>query len=173
MEKKSKIEKLAVPMFLAGLIGMLASASLSLGSAALARNPVEYKKVTLTYLSTGYSASDSSCGSYSDLYSASSFNDPTFRARSTSSSNSDKPFTCTVTLYVVTNVDLPTPKPAPTVTIIYKTGAPSVPYVTPTVSPTIRPSHSPTPTATRTPTPTPQSTWWIRPTPIPTKSPRP
>jgi hypothetical protein len=155
------LEKLALPMFITGVFAMLASATITVNSSAVAKNPVEYRKVTLNYLSSGYSSSDSSCGSYQDLYSSSTFNYPTFRSKSSSSSNSEKQFLCTVTLYVVTGVEMPNPKPNPTVTVIYRP------------EPTNQPPFDPRPTQKPTKTPTPKPTWWVLPNPTPTKTPRP
>ena len=164
MAKKSTIEKLALPMFFSGILAMLACTTLNLNAAAQATSPVQYKKVTLTYLAAGNYASESNCGSFSNLYGSTAFNDPTFRARNVSSSNNDGQITCTVTLYVVTNVEIPTPKPVPTVTVIYK---PS-----PTTTPTNHPTTHPTPTTSPSKTPTPLPTWGTWPTPLPTKTPR-
>lgn len=175
MANKSMVERLALPMFVCGILGMLASASISLGAAATAFSPIEYKKVTMTYLSSGYSANDSGCGSAQDLYSASR-SSASFRARNLSSTSSDKTFECTATFYVVTNVTIPTPKAVPTVTVIYKPQPGFTPR--PTDSPT-RPNPTPTstnrpnPAPTFAPTPMPRPNWWLRPTPTPTKQPRP
>jgi hypothetical protein len=166
MSKRSTFEKLALPMFISGIIAMVASAFISLGATASATSPVQYKKITLTYLSSGYSASDSSCGSAQDYYG--SWNMPSFRAKysSNSNSNNDKSFLCTATFYVVDDVEIPTPQPVPTVTVIYRpTTEP-----TPTVRPTNRPTKTPRPkpTQTVTPTPTPTFTPIFSPTPRPT-----
>ncbi len=161
MAKSSMIEKLALPMFISGVLAMLASASLSVTASANAASPVQYRKVTLNYLSSGYSASDSNCGSYQDIYSSSSWNSPSFRAKSLSRSNSEEQFICSVTLYVVSDVDIPTPKPVPTVTVIYRP------------EPTKPPTFRPTPTKKPTASPTPRPTWWQLPTPTPNKTPRP
>ena len=160
MSKQNMIEKLALPMFITGVLAMVASATVSVSATAVAANPVEYRKVTLNYLSSGYSASDGNCGSYQDIYSSSSWNNPSFRARSISSSSQDKQFVCSVTLYVVSDVEIPTPKPVPTVTVIYQP------------EPTTRPTVRPTPTQSATITPKPRPTWWILATPTPTKTPR-
>ena len=178
MTTKSTIERLALPMFVCGIIAMDASAGISLGASANASSPIEYQKVTMTYLSSGYSANDSGCGTTQDLYSASR-SSASFRARNLSNSSNDKTFQCTATFYVVTNVSLPTPKPAPTVTVIYKTAPPAAPR--PTTNPRPTNSPKPTPTVTRTsfpvptftPTPGPRPNWWQRPAPTPTKVPRP
>jgi hypothetical protein len=176
MAKKSMIERLALPMFIFGIIAMVSSATISLGTSANATSPLELKRVTLTYLSTGYSANDSGCGSAQDIYTTNR-TDASFRARSLGNSNSDKTFECTATFYMVTNVSIPTPKPVPTVTIIYKPQPSSSP--TRTQYPTRYPT--PTPTATRTPNPRPtiaptpvtRPNWWQRPSPTPSKQPRP
>ena len=176
MAKKSMIERLALPMFIAGVLAMIGSATLSLGASANASSPVEMKKVTLTYLSSGYSANDGECGSAQDLYSTNR-NLPSFRARNMSSSNSDKTIECTATFYVVTNVSIPSPKPVPTVTVIYRPEPGSNPR--PSISPTRYPT--PIPTATKAPNPKPSASqspapwqnWGQRPTPTPTKLPRP
>lgn len=172
MATKSMIERLALPMFVCGIIAMVSSAGISLGSAANASSPIEYKKVTLTYLSTGYSTSDSGCGSSQDLYSASR-SSSSFRARNLSNSSSDKTFECTATFYMVTNVTIPTPKPVPTVTIIHKPQPVPVPRPTKTSRPTPTPSRTSFPVPTFEPTPVPRPNWWQRPAPTPTKAPRP
>jgi hypothetical protein len=151
---------------------MVSSAGISLGAAANASSPIEYKKVTLTYLSTGYSTSDSGCGSSQDLYSASR-SSSSFRARNLSNSSSDKTFECTATFYMVTNVTIPTPKPVPTVTIIHKPQPTSVPRPTKTSRPTPTPTRTSFPVPTFEPTPVPRPNWWQRPAPTPTKAPRP
>jgi hypothetical protein len=151
---------------------MVSSAGISLGAAANASSPIEYKKVTLTYLSTGYSTSDSGCGSSQDLYSASR-SSSSFRARNLSNSSSDKTFECTATFYMVTNVTIPTPKPVPTVTIIHKPQPTSVPRPTKTSRPTPTPTRTSFPVPTFEPTPVPRPNWWQRPAPTPTKVPRP
>ncbi len=161
MANQSKLEKLAVPMFIAGLLSMLFSAGMTVTNSAKASSPVEYKKVTLTYLTNGSYASDSFCGSSSNSYSSGSWNDPSFRSRSLSGYGSDKQILCTATLYVVTNVEIPTPKPVPTVTVIYR---PS-----PSATPTYHPTGHPVPTYRPTATPTPLPTRWIHPTPLPTR----
>jgi len=172
MATKSMIERLALPMFVCGIIAMVSSAGISLGAAANASSPIEYKKVTLTYLSTGYSTSDSGCGSSQDLYSASR-SSSSFRARNLSNSSSDKTFECTATFYMVTNVTIPTPKPVPTVTIIHKPQPTSVPRPTKTSRPTPTPTRTSFPVPTFEPTPVPRPNWWQRPAPTPTKVPRP
>ena len=172
MAAKSMIERLALPMFVCGIIAMVSSAGISLGAAANASSPIEYKKVTLTYLSTGYSTSDSGCGSSQDLYSASR-SSSSFRARNLSNSSSDKTFECTATFYMVTNVTIPTPKPVPTVTIIHKPQPTSVPRPTKTSRPTPTPTRTSFPVPTFEPTPVPRPNWWQRPAPTPTKAPRP
>jgi hypothetical protein len=166
------IERLALPMFVCGIIAMISSAGISLGAAANASSPIEYKKVTLTYLSTGYSTSDSGCGSSQDLYSASR-SSSSFRARNLGNSSSDKTFECTATFYMVTNVTIPTPKPVPTVTIIHKPQPTSVPRPTKTSRPTPTPTRTSFPVPTFEPTPVPRPNWWQRPAPTPTKAPRP
>lgn len=178
MANKSMIERLALPMFVCGIIAMVSSAGISLGAAANASSPIEYKKVTLTYLSSGYSTSDNYCGSTQDLYSANR-SSSSFRARNLSNSSNDKTFECTATFYMVTNVTIPTPKPVPTVTIIHKPQPTSVPR--PTLTPRPTQTSRPTPTPTRTsfpvptfePTPGPRPNWWQRPVPTPSKAPRP
>jgi hypothetical protein len=172
MATKSMIERLALPMFVCGIIAMISSAGISLGAAANASSPIEYKKVTLTYLSTGYSTSDSGCGSSQDLYSASR-SSSSFRARNLGNSSSDKTFECTATFYMVTNVTIPTPKPVPTVTIIHKPQPTSVPRPTKTSRPTPTPTRTSFPVPTFEPTPVPRPNWWQRPAPTPTKAPRP
>lgn len=161
MSKRSKIDKLAVPMFVSGLLAMLGSAFISLGAAASATSPVQYKKVTMTYLSSGYSSSDSTCGDTQSYYGYSTRD--SFRAKSSSSSSNEKTFLCTATLYVVDEVTIPTPKPVPTVTVIYEQPVRPIPTHTP------RPSRTPKPTPTYSQTPTPTFT----PTPIPTITPKP
>lgn len=161
MAKSSMIEKLALPMFISGVLAMMASASVSLSATANASSPVQYRKVTLNYLSSGYSASDSNCGSYQDIYSSSSWSSPSFRAKSPSRSNSEEQFVCSVTLFVVSDVKIPTPKPVPTVTVIYRP------------EPTERPTVRPTPTQKPSISPKPRPTWWNQPTPTPNKTPRP
>lgn len=172
MATKSMIERLALPMFVCGIIAMVSSAGISLGAAANASSPIEYKKVTLTYLSTGYSTSDSGCGSSQDLYSASR-SSSSFRARNLSNSSSDKTFECTATFYMVTNVTIPTPKPVPTVTIIHKPQPTSIPGPTKTSRPAPSPTKTSFPVPTFEPTPGPRPKWWQRPVPTPTKAPRP
>lgn len=161
MAKSSMIEKLALPMFITGVLAMLASATLSVSATANASSPVQYRKVTLNYLSSGYSAGDTNCGSSQETYSSSSWSSPSFRARSLSRSNSEEQFLCSVTLYVVSDVEIPAPKPVPTVTVIYRPE--------PSERPTIRPKPTKKPTAT----PKPRPTWWNQPTPTPNKTPRP
>jgi hypothetical protein len=171
MPKRNMLERLALPMFIVGVLAMVASATVSLSATANATSPVEYKKVTLTYLSSGYSANDSGCGSAQDIYSSNSWNNPSFRARYSSGSNSDKTFLCTATFYMVSDVKIPTPQPIPTVTVIYQPT--SSPSPRPTVYPSQSPKPTPWPTFTHRPTPVPMPTWWIRPKPTPSKSPRP
>lgn len=161
MAKSSMIDKLALPMFITGVLAMLASATISVSATANAASPVQYRKITLNYLSSGYSASDSNCGSYQEIYSSNSWNSPSFRSKSPSRSGSEDQFLCTVTLYVVSDVAIPTPKPVPTVTVIYRP------------EPTERPTFKPTPTKKPTATPRPSPTWWNQPTPTPNKTPRP
>ena len=172
MATKSMIERLALPMFVCGIIAMVSSAGISLGAAANASSPIEYKKVTLTYLSSGYSTSDNYCGSTQDLYSANR-SSSSFRARNLSNSSSDKTFECTATFYVVTNVTIPTPKPVPTVTIIQKPQPIPVPRPPQTSRPTPSPTKTSFPVPTFEPTPGPRPNWWQRPVPTPTKTPRP
>lgn len=176
MAKKSTVERLALPMFICGILAMAASATISLGASANASSPLELKKVTISYLSSGYSANDSACGSSQDLYSATRTG-ASFRAKSLGNSSNDKTFECTATFYMVTNVTIPNPKPEPTVTVIYKPLPSSAPR--PNQQPTRNPS--PTPTTSRTPlprptfapTPIPKPNWWQTPKPTPTKTPRP
>lgn len=184
MSAKKMTERLALPMFVCGIIAMIASAGVSLGVSANATSPIEYEKVTMTYLTSGFSVNDSSCGSAQDLYSGNG-KDASFRAKSLRTNSSDKMFLCTATFYVVTNVNIPTPKPMPTITVIQSPQQSATPrptktvYVTPTSSP--RPSQSPRPipTATKTsrpyptyfPSPTPKPSLFI-PAPAPTKSPK-
>jgi hypothetical protein len=167
MSNRSTFEKLALPMFISGIIAMVASAFISLGATASATSPVQYKKITLTYLSSGYSSSDSGCGSAQDYYG--SWSMPSFRAKysSNSNSNNDKTFLCTATLYVVDDVEIPTPQPVPTVTVIYRPT--KTPKSTPTPTYTSRPIHTFKPIFT----PSPRPTFPIRPTLTPTKAPRP
>ena len=161
MAAKKMTERLALPMFVCGIIAMVSSAGVSLGASANATSPIEYEKVTMTYLSSGYSASDSTCGSTQDVYSGSS----------------DETFLCTSTFYVVTNVNIPTPKPIPTITVIQSPQQTVAPkpvktiYVTPTASP--RPTNSPKPS--KSPKPTPSASWTPRPNPsyFPSPSPKP
>ena len=168
MSKKSVLEKLALPMFATGTLAMILSASITVSATANASSPVEYKKVTISYLSSGYSSSSSGCGSYQDLYNSNSWNTPTFTARDLPSSNNQKFFTCQATIYVVTGVQMPTPSPVPTVTIIYKTSPPtSNPRPTYTPGPTNTPRPTPSATPTRTPYPVPS--WYYKPGPTPTK----
>ena len=166
------IERLALPMFVCGIIAMVSSAGISLGAAANASSPIEYKKVTLTYLSSGYSTSDNYCGSTQDLYSTNR-SSSSFRARNLSNSSSDKTFECTATFYMVTNVTIPTPKPVPTVTIIHKPQPTSIPRPTKTSRPAPSPTKTFFPVPTFEPTPGPRPKWWQRPVPTPTKAPRP
>lgn len=173
MPKRNMLERLALPMFIVGVLAMVASATVSLSATANATSPVEYKKVTLTYLSSGYSANDSGCGSAQDIYSSSSWNEPSFRARYSNGSNSEKTFLCTATFYMVTDLTLPTPQPIPTVTVIYQPTSSPSPSPRPTIYPTRNPKPAPTPTFSPRPTPVPMPTWWIRPKPTPSKSPRP
>ncbi len=172
MATKSTTERLALPMFVSGIIAMVVSAGISLGTAANAASPIEYKKVTMTYLSSGYSANDSGCGSAQDLYSANRSN-ASFRARNLGNSNSDKTFECTATFYMVTNVSIPSPKPVPTVTVIYKPQPSTSPKPSKSPRPYPSASKSPFPGPTASPTPAPHPNWWLRPTPTPTKAPRP
>jgi hypothetical protein len=180
MRKRSSFETLAVPMFVSGILAMLASAFISLGATASATSPVQHKKITLTYLSSGYSANDGGCGSAQDHYS--SWNMTSFRAKYSSgnSSNNDKTFLCTATFYVVDDVQIPTPEPVPTVTIIYRPTSQPTPTYSPTTRPTRTPRPTPTPTRTSRPnptftpifTPSPRPTFPIRPTLTPTRAPR-
>ncbi len=172
MATKSTTERLALPMFVSGIIAMVASAGISLGTAANATSPIEYKKVTMTYLSSGYSANDSGCGSAQDLYSANRSN-ASFRARNLGNSSNDKTFECTATFYMVTNVNIPTPKPVPTVTVIYKPQPSSNPKPPKNPRPYPTASNTPFPVPTYSPAPAPRPNWWLRPTPTPTKAPRP
>jgi hypothetical protein len=172
MATRSTTERLALPMFVSGIIAMVASAGISLGTAASANSPIEYKKVSLTYLSTGYSANDSGCGSAQDMYSASR-SSASFRARNLGNSSSDKTFECTATFYMVTNVSLPNPKPAPTVTVFYKPEEQVTPRPTKTPRPQPTATNTPFPRPTIKPTPVPQPNWWLRPAPTPSKTPRP
>ncbi len=186
MAAKKMTERLALPMFVCGIIAMVSSAGVSLGASANATSPIEYEKVTMTYLSSGYSASDSTCGSTQDVYSGSS-KYSSFRSKNLRTSGSDQTFLCTATFYVVTNVTIPTPKPVPTVTVIYSPEPTARPrptatiYVTPSAEPRPTRSPRPTPSATRSPRPTPS--YFISPSPkpkpslyipapTPTKSPR-
>ncbi len=172
MATKSVIERLALPMFVCGIIAMVSSAGLSLGAAANASSTIEYKKVTLTYLSTGYSTSDSGCGSSQDLYSASR-SSASFRAKGLRNSSFDKTFECTATFYIVTNVAIATPKPVPTVTIIQNPQPVPVPKPTKTSRPNPTPTRTLFPVPTFEPSPVPRPIWWLRPVPTPTKTPRP
>jgi len=161
MSKKSMLEKLALPMFATGIFAMVLAASISVTATANASAPVSYKKVTFNYLSTGYSGSSSSCGSYQESYGSSVWNTPSFSGRDYSAPLNQKFVSCQATLYVVTGVELPTPTPVPTVTVIYKNGSsPSAPR------PTSTPTWSPTPDWSPTPVPTLQPT--VRPNPVPT-----
>ena len=184
MAAKKMTERLALPMFVCGIIAMISSAGVSLGVSANATSPIEYKKVTMTYLSSDFSAMDSSCGSAQDLYYGNGSN-ASFRAKSLRTNSSDKTFLCTASFYVVTNVTIPTPKPLPTITVKY-TPAPSASprptktiYVTPTQTPrprptqSSRPTQSPKPTPTRfvSPTPKPRPSVFT-PRPSPTSAPR-
>ena len=180
MATKKMTERLALPMFVCGIIAMVSSAGVSLGASANATSPVEYEKVTMTYLSSGYSASDSTCGSTQDVYYGGSNKYSSFRSKNLRSSGNDQTFLCTATFYVVTNVNIPTPKPIPTITVIQSPQQSATPrptrtiYVTPTESPRPRPTQSvvptqsPRPTATRSPRPTP--TYFVSPTPRPRPS---
>jgi len=177
MKQSSMIERLALPMFVCGVMAMVASATISLGSAASATNPIDYKKVTLSYLSSGYSANDSACGYVQALYSGSSSNSSSFRSQSLGNSSQNKTFECTATFYVVSNVVIPTPKPIPTVTVIYSPQTDTTPR--PSNSPTRHPKPTPVatnpvrPTPNVSPTPINRPNWWQRPVPTPTKLPRP
>lgn len=171
MSNRNMIERLALPMFIVGVLAMVASATVSLSATANATSPVEYKKVTLTYLSSGYSANDSGCGAAQAIYSSNSWNEPSFRARYSSGSNNEKTFLCTATFFMVSDVKMPTPQPIPTVTVIYQQT--SSPTPRPTVSPTNGPKPTSWPTYSPTPRPVPMPTWWVRPKPTPSKSPRP
>ena len=170
MSNKSMLEKLALPMFATGVLAMILSASISVSATANASDPVAYKKVTLNYLSSGYSANSSSCGSYQDSYGNPIWNTPSFSARDSSNSTNQKLFLCQATVYVVTGVQMPTPTPVPTVTVIYKTASPAPspawspkptykpqPTTSPKPNPTFRPTYSPSPMPTRyyKPVPTP------------------
>jgi hypothetical protein len=184
MTAKKMTERLALPMFVCGIIAMVSSAGVSLGASATATSPIEYEKVTMTYLSSGYSASDSTCGSTQDVYSGSN-KYSSFRSKNLRTSSNDEAFLCTATFYVVTNVNIPTPKPIPTITVIQSPQQSATPrptktiYVTPTASP--KPTKSPKPGKTQKPTqkpypsffpsPTPKPSLFI-PAPSPTKSPK-
>ncbi|MEY2815826.1 MAG: hypothetical protein RJA78_402 [Actinomycetota bacterium] len=163
MSKRSTIEKLAVPMFVSGILAMIGSAFISLGAAANATSPVQYKQVTITYLSSGYSASDSSCGSSQNYYGYSTRD--SFRAKYSNSSSNQKTFLCTATVYVVDEVTIPTPKPVPTVTLIYEKPIHPTPTYTPRPTGTPKPTNTPRPTPSYTPTQSPK--------PVPTVTPRP
>ena len=174
MAAKKMTERLALPMFVCGIIAMVSSAGVSLGASANATSPIEYEKVTMTYLSSGYSASDSTCGSTQDVYSSSS-KYSSFRSKNLRSSSNDEAFLCTATFYVVTNVTIPTPKPIPTITVIQSPQQTVTPkptktiYVTPTASP--RPTSSPMPS--KSPKPAPSASWTPRPTQTYFPSPKP
>jgi hypothetical protein len=174
MAAKKMTERLALPMFVCGIIAMVSSAGVSLGASATATSPVEYEKVTMTYLSSGYSASDSTCGSTSNVYYGSS-KYSSFRSKNLRTSGNDQAFLCTATFYVVTNVNIPTPKPIPTITVIQSPQQSATPrptrtiYVTPTATP--RPTYEPRPT--KSPRPTPTATRSPRPTPSYFQSPTP
>jgi len=165
MSKRSTIEKLAVPMFVSGILAMVGSTFISLGAAANATSPVQYKQVTMTYLSSGYSSSDSNCGSSQNYYGYSTRD--SFRSKYSSSSSNQKTFLCTATVYVVDEVTIPTPKPVPTVTVIYEKPIHPTPTYTPRPTGTPKPTGTPRPTPTYTPTPT------ATPTPSPTFTPTP
>lgn len=173
MAAKKMTERLALPMFVCGIIAMISSAGVSLGASATATSPIEYEKVTMTYLSSGYSASDSTCGSTQDVYSGSKYS--SFRSKKLRSSSSDETFLCTATFYVVTNVTIPTPKPIPTITVIQSPQQTVAPkpiktiYVTPTASP--RPTSSPKPS--KSPKPIPSVSWTPRPNQSYFPSPKP
>jgi hypothetical protein len=177
MKYSSMIERLALPMFICGVMAMVASATISLGTSASATNPIDFKKVTLSYLSSGYSNTGSSCGSVQDIYSGNSSNSSSFRSQNLSNSSNNKTFECTATFYVVSNVVIPTPEPIPTVTVIYS------PQTDPTPRPSSSPTRHPQPTPKATnpgrpapyvsPTPRNRPNWWQRPAPTPTKLPRP
>ena len=190
MVAKKMTERLALPMFVCGIIAMISSAGVSLGASATATSPIEYEKVTMTYLSSGYSASDSTCGSTQDVYSGSS-KYSSFRSKNLRTSGNAEAFLCTATFYVVTNVDIPTPKPIPTITVIQSPQQSATPrptrtiYVTPTSSPSPtyepRPTNSPRPFPTSTGNPRPTPSFFQSPTPrpslfipapTPTKSPK-
>jgi hypothetical protein len=190
MVAKKMTERLALPMFVCGIIAMISSAGVSLGASATAASPIEYEKVTMTYLSSGYSASDSTCGSTQDVYSGSS-KYSSFRSKNLRTSGNAEAFLCTATFYVVTNVDIPTPKPIPTITVIQSPQQSATPrptrtiYVTPTSSPSPtyepRPTNSPRPFPTSTGNPRPTPSFFQSPTPrpslfipapTPTKSPK-
>ncbi|MEY3933836.1 MAG: hypothetical protein RLZZ606_435 [Actinomycetota bacterium] len=186
MATKKMTERLALPMFVCGIIAMVSSAGVSLGASANATSPIEYEKVTMTYLSSGFSASDSNCGSTQDVYYGSS-RYSSFRSKNMRNSGNDQTFLCTASFYVVTNVDIPTPKPVPTMTVIYSPEPSAKPrptktvYVTPSAKP--RPTKSPKPSPSATQSPRPKPSYFISPsprpkpslyipTPAPTKSPR-
>jgi hypothetical protein len=179
MSKRSTLEKLAIPMFICGILAMLASTFISLGATASANSPVQYKKITINYLSSGYSSNDSACGSAQDYYG--SWNQPSFRSKYSNSSNNDKTFLCTGTFYVVSDVQIPTPQPVPTVTVIYKPNPAPTPTYRPTSDPVWTPQPTPMPTLNPRPipsftpifTPTPRPTMPIWPTTLPTRAPRP
>ena len=171
MANRNMLERLALPMFIVGVLAMVASATVSLSATATANSPVEYKRVTLTYLTSGYSNSDSSCGGVTSMYSSAGTNYPSFRAKYSNSSSGDKTFLCTATFYMVSDVTIPSPQPMPTITVSYR---PTPGQSTePTVSPTKSPKPTPRPTFSPISTPTPMPTWWIRPKPTPSKSTRP
>jgi len=48
MANRNMLERLALPMFVVGVLAMVASATVSLSATATATSPVEYKRVTLT-----------------------------------------------------------------------------------------------------------------------------
>jgi hypothetical protein len=164
MTKKHILEKLAFPMFAAGTLAMILAASISVSAAASASDPVTYKKVTLNYLSSGYSGNSSSCGNYQDSYGSSAWNTPSFSGRDSSNSLNQKQIMCQVTLYVVTGVQIPSPSPAPTVTVIYKSAPTSNPQPSRTETPTSEPKPTPTPVIRPTRIPI----WPFIPTPAPT-----
>ena len=171
MTNRNMLERLAMPMFIVGVLAMVASATVSISATAQASSPVEYKRVTLTYLSSGYSPSDSTCGGVSDMYSSASTSYPSFRAKYSNGSSSDKTFLCTATFYMVSDVKIPSPQPMPTITVSYRPSPVQSPE--PIVYPTKAPKPSPKPTFSPNPTPVPMPTWWIKPKPTPSKSPRP
>jgi hypothetical protein len=99
--KTNVIQRLALPMFISGLVAMLLAAAVMFTNPAFAAGAVGYKfqSVTLEYVSTGFIMNGSSCGSAG---SSSSISNPSFSVKAFGLKDNDKWGKCKVTLTVLT-----------------------------------------------------------------------